>query len=238
MIMKRQDSFLAMGLLLAAFGAAPLAPAADITGKVTLTGTPPAEIPIPLDANCCKVQPKAITTRHYIVGQDHGLGNVFVWIKEGVNKKYSPPATLAELDQAGCEYVPYMQGMVAGQKLKILNSDPFLHNVNCMPAVNKGFNLAQVTKGQTSERTFDKQEVFVKFKCDVHPWMFAYIGVVEHPFFCVTDQNGKYTIPNLPAGKYTLEAYHLKAGKIQQEVTVTEEEKKVVDFTLAVPAPK
>jgi len=212
--------------------------AAEITGKVKLSGTPPPEVPIPLDANCTKVQPKAITTRHYIVGQDSGLGNVFVWIKEGVGKKYDPPTTAAVLDQVGCEYTPYMQGMQTGQKLTILNSDPFLHNVNCMPVNNKGFNLAQVTKGQSTVKVFDKPEVFVKFKCDVHPWMFAYVGVVDHPFFCVTDKDGNFKIANLPAGKYTLEAYHLKAGKKTEEITVADGDKKEVSFTLAVPAPK
>ena len=212
--------------------------AAEITGKVKLTGTPPPEKPIPLDANCTKVQPKAITTRHYIVGQDSGLGNVFVWIKEGVSKKYDPPATAAVLDQTGCEYMPYMQGVQTGQKFKILNSDPFLHNVNCQPANNKGFNIAQVTKGQTTERVFDKPEVLIKFKCDVHPWMFAYVGVVDHPFFGVTDKDGNFKIANLPAGKYTIEAYHLKAGKKTEEITVADGDKKEVSFTLAVPAPQ
>jgi hypothetical protein len=219
-----------------AMGALHLATAAEITGKVKLTGTPPPEKPIPLDAACGKVQPNKITTRHYVVGADSGLGNVFVWIKEGVSKKYDPPATAPVLDQVGCEYTPYMQGIVSGQKLKIMNSDPFMHNVNCQPLNNKGFNIAQVTKGQFNEKVFDKQEVFIRFKCDVHPWMFAYVGVVDHPFFSVTDKDGNFKISGLPAGKYTIEAYHLKAGKSTQEITVAEGDQKAVNFTLSVPA--
>ncbi len=210
--------------------------AAEITGKVKLTGTAPAEKDIPLDANCGKVQPKKITTRHYVVGADSGLANVFVWIKEGVTKKGDAPADGPLLDQAGCEYQPYVLGVQVGQKFKVRNSDPLMHNVNATAVVNKGFNFAQVTKGQVNEKTFDKQEVLVRFKCDVHPWMFAYVGVVDHGFFSVTDKDGNFKIAGLPAGKYTVEAYHLKAGKSTQEITVTDSDKKEANFTLSVPA--
>jgi len=111
-----------------------------------------------------------------------------------------------------------------------------MHNVHATPKVNKEFNFAQVTKGQENPKTFDKSEVLVRMKCDVHPWMFAYVGVLEHPYFSVTDKEGSFKISNLPAGKYTIEAYHLKAGAKQQEITVTADDKKTVDFELAVPA--
>ena len=227
----------AVFILLAA-AVAHSAAGAELTGRVTLKGTPPPEVPIPLDANCTKVQPQKITTRHYVVSPDGGLANVFVWIKEGVTGKFDPPAKEALLDQRGCEYVPYVQGIQTGQKLKILNSDPFLHNVNCQPTNNKAFNLAQVVKGQSNEKVFDKPEVMVRIKCDVHPWMFAYVGVVDHPFFCVTDKDGKFTLPNLPAGKYTLEARHLKAGTRTQEITVGADDKKELNFTFEPAAPK
>jgi plastocyanin len=210
--------------------------AAEITGKVKLTGTPPAEKDIPLDAACGKVQPKKITTRHYVVGADSGLANVFVWIKEGATKKGDAPADGPLLDQVGCEYQPYVMGVQVGQKFKVRNSDPLMHNVNATAVVNKGFNFAQVTKGQVNEKSFDKQEVLVRFKCDVHPWMFAYVGVVDHGFFAVTDKDGNFKIAGLPAGKYTVEAYHLKAGKSTQEITVTDSDKKEANFTLSVPA--
>jgi hypothetical protein len=224
--------------LMAAATVAQTAISAELSGKMTLKGTPPPELPIPLDANCTKVQPQKITTRHYVVSPDGGLANVFVWVKQGVTGKFDPPAKEAVLDQHGCEYVPYVQGMQTGQKLKILNSDPFLHNVNCQPTNNKAFNMAQVVKGQSNDRVFDKQEVMVKFKCDVHPWMYAYIGVVDHPFFCVTDKDGKFTIPNLPAGKYTVEALHLKSGTQTQEITVGADDKKEINFTFEPPVRK
>jgi len=210
--------------------------AAEITGKITLKGQPKPETPIPLEGTTCgPVVHEALTTRHYIVGPDKGLANVFVYIKQGAA---AAPATAGEplLDQLNCQYEPYVMGMVTGQKLKIRNSDPLLHNVHATPKVNKEFNFAQVTKGQVNEKAFDKPEVLVRMKCDVHPWMFAYIGVVDHPYFAVSGKDGSFKISNLPAGKYTIEAVHLKAGAKQQEITVTGDEKKAIDFELEVPA--
>jgi hypothetical protein len=115
-----------------------------------------------------------------------------------------------------------------------------MHNVHATPRLNKEFNFAQPTQGKVDEKAFDKPEVLVRMKCDVHPWMFAYVGVVEHPYFAVTDKEGKFTIPNLPPGKYTLEAYHLKTHLtkpgLTQEITVGEGEKKTVNFTVELPA--
>jgi len=157
--------------------------AAEITGKITLKGTPKPETPIPLEGTTCgPVVPKAFTTRHYMVGADKGLANVFVYIKQGAAPA---PATAGEplLDQLNCPIRALRDGDGHRQKLKIRNSDPLLHNVHATPRVNKEFNFAQVTKGQINEKAFDKPEVLVRMKCDVHPWMFAYIGVVDHPYF-------------------------------------------------------
>jgi hypothetical protein len=131
-------------------------------------------------------------------------------------------------------------GLVTGQKFKIRNSDPLLHNVHATPKNNPKdeFNFAQVTKGQVNEKSFAQSEVLLRMKCDVHPWMFAYMGVVDHPYFAVTDKDGSFKIANVPAGKYTVEAFHLKAGKKQQEITLTGDEKKALSFELeAPPAP-
>jgi hypothetical protein len=129
-------------------------------------------------------------------------------------------------------YEPYVMGVVTGQKFKVHNSDALLHNVHATPKVNKEFNFAQVSKGQENEKSFDQPEVLVRMKCDVHPWMFAYIGVVDHPYFAVTDKDGNFTIKNVPPGKYTVEAYHLKAGAKTQETDGT----KKLEFELEVPA--
>jgi len=200
--------------------------AGDVTGIVTLKGTPPPEKPItPLNAdpNCGKVAKGPVTTRHYVVGADGGLGNVVVYVKGGLDgKKFEVPATKAIMDQVACLYEPYVMAAQTGQTVEIRNSDPFLHNVNFMKsdAGNKTFNFAQGGAAKPVDKTFENQEVFVKFQCNVHPWMFGYIGVVANPYFAVTDKDGKFTIKGLPAGKYTVAFKHLKAGEIVQELEV------------------
>jgi len=214
-----------------------LASGADITGKVVLKGTPKPEITIDMssDAKCGAMHSAPVTTRHYVVGPGGGLANVFVYIKSGAKPSAAPPSDVPLLlDQAGCEYMPYVNGVQVNQKFKIKNSDPTLHNVHAMPAINKEFNFAQPVKDQVNEKSFDKTEVMARFKCDVHPWMFAYVGVVEHSFFAVTDKEGNFKISGLPNGKYTIEAYHVKTHGanpgVSQEVTVDGDKK--VDFTI------
>ncbi len=210
---------------------------AEITGKVKLKGTPKPEVPIPLDVTCGAMHSGPITTRFYVVGADNGLGNVFVYIKSGAAK--TPPTGEAPmLDQVGCLYEPYVMGIVTDQKLKIRNSDALMHNIHATPKnpLNKEFNFAQPIKGQVSEKSFPAPEVLVRMKCDVHPWMFAYIGVCDHPYFAVTDKDGNYKISNVPAGKYTVEAFHLKAGAKTADISVGADDKKTADFELEVPA--
>jgi len=226
------------GLTLAALAASlQVAPAAELTGKVTLKGTPKPEIPIELGDICGKLHNGPVTTRHYVVGPNHELANVFVYIKEGA-KKTPPTAEAPVLDQKDCLYQPYVMGVVTGQKFKIRNSDPFMHNVHGTPKNNKEFNFAQAVKGQENERAFENPEVLVRMMCNVHGWMFAYIGVVDHPYFAVTDKDGSFKIPNLPAGTYTIEAFHQKIGPTgakTQKITVGDSDKKTVDFELEVP---
>jgi len=226
------------GLTLAALAASiQISTAGEISGKVKLKGTPKPEVPIDLGPICGKLHDGPATTRHYVVGADHGLANVFVYIKEGA--KATPPAGDGPvLDQKGCMYEPYVLGVVTGQKYKIKNSDPTLHNVHATPKVNTEFNFAQPIQGQVTEKSFDKPEVLVRMMCNVHPWMFAYIGVVDHPFFAVTDKDGSFKIPDLPAGTYTIEAFHQKIGPKgakTQQITVGAADKKTADFELEVP---
>lgn len=212
-----------------------LASAGEISGKVTLSGTPKPEMEITLDANCGTMHKGKITTRHFVVAKDNGLANVFVYIKEGAAK--TPPTGPAPvLDQMNCLYEPYVMGVVTDQKFVIRNSDAnTLHNVHATPKINEEFNFGQPLKGQKNEKSFPKPEVLVRMKCDVHGWMFAYIGVCDHPYFAVTDKDGKFTIPKVPAGNYTVEAFHLKAGSKMEKLTLAGDDKKTVNFTLAVP---
>ncbi len=214
---------------------------ADISGKVILKGTPKPEILIDMsssfDKTCGAAHSEPVTTRHYLVSKDGGLADVFVYIQRGVSQKSFPaPAEEPPLDQSGCLFEPYLMGVMVNQKFKIQNSDPTLHNVHAQPTQgeNKEFNLGQVSKGQVSKRSFPSPEIMVRFKCDVHPWMFAYVGVVEHPFFAVTDKDGNFKVSGVPNGNYTIEAYHPKTHGanpgVTQETTVNGDTK--VDFTI------
>lgn len=233
--MKNQLRLLAVAAVTAALHTGM---AADITGKVTLKGTPPPEKPIPLDPTCGKLHPSGkLSTRFYVVGKDGGLADVFVHITAGLKDKNFPtPAQPAVVDQKGCEYLPYVLGAQTKQKIVVKNSDPVLHNVHPTPTVagNKEANKAQLPGGPVLEFTWDNPEVFLRFKCDVHPWMFSYVGLVDHPFYGVSDADGNFKIANVPPGTYTVEAYHRKGGKVTQQVTVGAESKKV-DFTVNVP---
>lgn len=222
-------------------------PAGDITGKVTLKGTPPPEITIAYDSTCSALHPTVGTTRHWVVGRDHGLADVFVYISKGLEgRKFTPPSQAVELDQVGCNYSPYVFGVMVGQTVRIKNSDPLMHNIHVLPKVdgNMEFNFAEPTQGDVNDTAWTghikKPEVLVKLKCDVHQWMFAYAGVVDHPFFAVTDADGNFKIPNAPPGKYTLTAYHLKAHGSKpgasQEITVTDSPV-TANFTVEAPAP-
>lgn len=219
--------------LLATATALPLG-AAEIYGRVTLKGTPPPERKIVFDALCGKLHTKDAFTRHYVVSPDGGLANVFVYIKE-TPPGSKPPTDTPLLDQIDCFFVPYVMGVRTNQPFKIKNSDPLMHNVHATPKVpgNKGFNIGQPVQGMVTEKSFPNREILVRIKCDVHPWMFAYVGVMDHQWFAVTDKDGKFKLPpDLPAGTYTLVAYHLKAGEATQQITVSDSDKKEVNFTL------
>jgi len=201
---------------------------AQVAGVVTLKGTPPPEKPIaPLtaDPNCGKLVSGTPMTRHFLVGAGAGLANVFVYVKNppAISKGKAASATPV-IDQKGCLYEPYMIGAVTGNPVEIRTSDPVLHNVNYAKSTatppNATFNQAMAGGAKPLMKTFASEEVFVKLACNVHPWMFGYVGVVESPFFAVTDKDGKYSIPGLPDGKYTLGFKHLKAGEATAEVDV------------------
>lgn len=198
--------------------------AAEINGKVTLKGTPPPAAVIAAvkaDANCGKVAVGEAKSRVYVVGANGALANTVVYIKKGLEGKTFPaPTAKPEIDQKGCMYYPYVAAVMVGQKFDVKNSDPFMHNVNASAKINKGFNFAQANAGQVNEKVFDKAEQ-VRFACNVHPWMIAFVNVLEHPFFAVTNAKGEFELPaGLPAGKYTVEVSHLKAGVQTFEVEV------------------
>jgi plastocyanin len=192
-----------------------------ITGTVTFEGTAPEVRPLRMDSDSRCVADASATSELLVVGSGNALQNVFVYVKDGLGQRtYAAPTTPVVLDQKGCRYLPHVLGVQVGQPVQISNSDPTLHNVNSTPKDNKGFNFGQVPKTPAVTRTFEKPEIGVPFRCDVHSWMNAYAGVVAHPFFAVTKADGTFEIKGLPAGTYTLEFWHEQLGTQTQSVTV------------------
>lgn len=220
----------ACGALATAILAFPLVVTADDTGivkgKVTYKGeNAPKRTKIQMDADaaCAKMHEKAVGTENFIMDKEtKALQNVIVYLKEGAGgKKFDPPATGMVIDQVGCMYSPHVMTMQVGQKLTIRNSDDTSHNIHSLSEKNTPFNFAQAKKGLERDETFKQGEIF-KVKCDVHPWMSAYIGVFDHPFHAVTGKDGTYEIKGLPAGKYTIVAWHEEFGEAATaEVTVS-----------------
>jgi plastocyanin len=208
-----------------------------LTGKVNLAGTAPQATPIKMAADpvCVQKHANMPAVSQEIVADAAGmLQYVFVYVKSGLEgQTFETPTTAITLDQNGCMYSPHVFGVMVGQELKILNSDPTLHNIHALPKVegNKEFNLGMPRQGMTFSKQFDKPEIMVHVKCDVHPWMSAYIGVLDHPYYAVTDANGSFSIPDLPPGTYTVEAWHEKFGAQTQSVTVGPAPTAEVNFT-------
>jgi len=236
--MKKISVFIAIAALT---GSLQIASAGDIIGTITLKGTPPAEIPItPLkdDPTCGKTYTSMPTTHFYVVGSNGGLGDVVLQLKgDNINgKSTGASAPTIVLDQKGCLYHPQIFAVQTGQKIEVENSDPVLHNVHVIPTVagNPEENKAQMPGSAPLTFSFPKAEEFVKFKCDVHPWMFAWVTVVDNPYYAVSDKDGGFKISNVPPGKYTIEAAHRKLGKQTKEIEVKDGEPTKVDFTFEI----
>jgi plastocyanin len=216
------------------------ATAGEVKGVVTIDGTAPKNEPIKMNADpvCMREAKGAQAQETYMVGADgKSLGNVFVYVKDGLgNYIYDTPAEAAKLDQKECRYHPHVFGVQVGQKLEIVNSDPTLHNIHAVPKNNTEFNTGQPIQGMKMDHTFTAKEVMVPFKCDVHGWMNAFVGVMDHPYFAVTDAEGKFSLKSLPAGTYTIEAWHEKLGATTQSVTIAAKETKEISFALKAPA--
>ena len=208
------------------------ATAGTIKGRVLLEGTAPENSVIKMssDTACGAAETRG---ESYVV--DHGgLKNTFVYIKDGLGNKYifDNPTTPVVIDQKGCHYVPHVVGVRTTQPLEIVNSDATLHNVHGMPKDNREFNQGQPVQGLKNDFTFNAAEVLIPLKCDVHSWMNAYVGVVDHPFFAVTGDGGAFELRGVPPGTYTVEAVHEKLGRVSMPVTLGEKDSKELTFTL------
>ena len=199
--------------------------AGDVSGTISWDGKVPGrkELKMQADPVCASKHTGKVLSDKVVVNDNNTLLNVFVYVSKGLEgKSFDTPAEPAVLDQAGCIYTPKIMGVMAGQKIKVLNNDGTLHNVHPKPKVNKEFNLAMPKFMKVKEISLEKPEVMIPVKCDVHPWMSAHIGVTSHPFFGVSDGTGAFTLKGVPAGSYTVTAWHEVFGSKSVEVTVAD----------------
>ena len=215
--------------------------ASTINGTVTFDGKAPALKPLSVEAEpvCHKKHGgKPAPNEALVLGAGNTMGNILVFVSKGLpaGKTFPVPKNPVTLDQDGCVYKPHVMGIMVGQTYRILNNDGILHNIHTLPKVNAAFNRGQPATVKEMTTTFPKPENVFQVKCDVHPWMSAYIGVFTHPFFAVTSADGKFSLPNLDAGTYEITAWHERLGTQSASITVAANETKAQNFKFAVPA--
>ena len=214
--------------------------ASSVTGTVTFDGKVPTLRPLAMDADpaCAKKHTKPVPSEALVLGSGNAMGNILVWVSKGLpaGKTWPAPKAPAVLDQKGCQYVPHVQGIMVGQAYRILNSDGILHNVHALPKVNRGFNRPMPATVKEATATFDKPEAVFQIKCDVHPWMSAYVGVFTHPFFSASGTDGKFTVSGLEPGTYEITAWHERLGTQTASITVGASETKTQNFKFTTPA--
>jgi plastocyanin len=204
-----------------------------IRGVVSFAGTPPADRELPIsEVACRKIHGGPVMARKVVV-TDGKLQNAFVYVSSSLaGYAFEAPAGEVEIRQRGCVYEPLVAGVRVGQKLTFVNGDTVTHNVHAFPEENSGFNFGQPVEGMRTTRTFDAQEVMVPVKCDIHPWMRAYVGVVDHPFFAVTGPDGAFAFASVPAGEHTLTLWHEEYGTRTATVTVAAGQTAHMDLTV------
>jgi plastocyanin len=212
--------------------------AGTITGTVVYEGKVPNLRPLSVAAEpMCSKKHETVPNEALVLGAGNAMANVLVRVVSGLpaGKTWPAPKEPVVMNQEGCQYVPHVMGLMVGQTFKVLNSDGILHNVHALPKVNRPFNMAMPPTRKEAEATFGQAEGMFTVKCDVHPWMQAYLGVLSNPFFAVTKTDGKFSIPNLEPGTYEIEAWHEKLGTQKATVTVGASTKPVA-FKFSPPA--
>jgi plastocyanin len=237
---RRSRLWLVAGLVTVLMSPGVAVAQSTITGTATFTGKPPALKPLSMDADpaCAKKHAKPVPAEMLVLGSGNTMANILVWVSKGLpaGKSFPVPKNAVTLDQRGCVYVPHVMGIMVGQAYRILNSDGILHNIHTLPKINPSFNRAMPATLKETSTSFPKPENVFQIKCDVHPWMSAYIGVFTHPFFSASGTDGKFTISGLDPGTYEITAWHERLGTQTASVTVAANEKKTQDFKFAVPA--
>lgn len=210
------------------------ATAGIVKGRIRFSGRKPARKAIDMsgDPACVEAHHSKAYDESLVVNPDGTLANVFVYVKSGLEGKvFEVPSTPVTIDQRGCWFHPRVLGIQTTQTLQVINSDPVTHNIHPMAEINREWNHSQGQGDAPLARRFLKPEVMIRVKCNIHSWMHAFIGVVEHPYFAVTGAGGTFEMPNLPPGDYVIEAWHETLGTQQQKITVAPSGKIQADFT-------
>jgi hypothetical protein len=205
-----------------------------ITGKVNFQGQAPKLRPLDMgaDAVCASKHAGPVYPEVVVVNTNGTLRNVLVYVKSGLgDKTFAVPEEPVQLDQNGCLYKPHVLGIQARQDLKVITSDATAHNIHPIPKNNREWNVSQGPGAEPIIQSFAREEVMIPVKCNQHPWMQAWIGVLAHPFYAVSGDDGTFQIKGLPPGDYEIEARQERYGAVTGKVTVSPKGTATVDFT-------
>ena len=208
--------------------------AGSISGTVRFTGKRPrpAAIDMSEDPACVEAHRGKPVDESTLVSSNGTLANVFVYVKKGLEgKNFEVPSAPVTIDQNGCWFEPRVLGVQTNQILKVINSDPVTHNIHPMGQVNREWNHSQGAGDEPLVRRFIKPEIMIPVKCNIHHWMRAYIGVVDHPYFAVSKPDGSFAIEGLPPGTYTIGFWHESLGTQEQEISVAPRDRAAVTVT-------
>src|SRR5436853_1643780 len=232
--MRTKQAFMAGVAILAAATMTSAVPGGGtVSGRVTYEGTPAKQKPIDMskEPSCAKRYATPPPTETVVTGPNNALENVVVYISAGAPDE-PPPSQAAVLAQKGCRYLPHVLAFEVNQELKVTNSDQTSHNIHPLAKINREWNKSQPPGTPPIVEKYEKPE-FISVKCNIHPWMHGYFAVLNTSHYAVSDGSGEFKLPNLPPGKYTLTAWHESYGTQTQEVTISGNETKTVNFTFA-----
>lgn len=206
---------------------------ASVFGTINFKGTLPKPRIIDMSADpvCQSLNRKPEVD--WVITNQGRLKNAFIYVKgEKLDAyQFEMPDSEVILNQRACFYEPRIFGLRVGQTLRIINGDRTFHNVHPTPKLNQEWNQTQAQDAPPILKTFPRAEVMIPIKCNQHPWMKTFAGVMNHPYFAVSDGSGKFEIRGLPAGTYEVVVWHEVFGEQDVEVTLIPGESRNADFT-------